>query len=76
MIGFTVENHTVTEGMDMFSDITVDLLVGELGRQVVVTVSTQADTAMGKFIQGFILIVQCALKKCVYYVHSYGLNFT
>ena len=31
----------------MFTDITVDLLVGELGQEVVVTVSTQADTAKG-----------------------------
>ena len=34
----------------MFRDITVDLLEGELGQEVVVTVSTQADTAKGKFI--------------------------
>ena len=34
----------------MFTDITVDLLVGELGQEVVVTVSTQADTAKGKLI--------------------------
>ena len=53
MIGFNVENHTVTEGVDMFTDITVDLLDGELGEKVVVTVSTQADTAIGKSIQGF-----------------------
>ena len=34
----------------MFRDITVDLLDGELGQEVVVTVSTQAGTAKGKFI--------------------------
>ena len=48
MIGFHGENHNVTEGMGMFTDITVDLLNGGLGQEVVVTVSTQADTAKGK----------------------------
>ena len=33
----------------MFGNITVDLLDGELGQEVVVTVSTQAGTAKGKF---------------------------
>ena len=36
--------------MGAFTDITVGLLNGGLEQEVVVTVSTQADTAMGKFI--------------------------
>lgn len=49
MIGFHDEQYNVTEGMGMFTDITVGLLVGELGQEVVVQVNTQAGTAKGKF---------------------------
>ena len=48
MIGFYNENYNVTEGVGTLTDITVDLLNGGLGQEVVVTVSTQADTAKGK----------------------------
>lgn len=49
VIGFYYENYTVLEGVDAFTDITVGLLNGGLGQEVVVTVSTQAGTATGKF---------------------------
>ena len=49
MIGFNDTNHNVTEGVGMFTDITVDLLNGKLGQNVEVTVNTQAVTAKGKF---------------------------
>ena len=49
MIGFTEENHTVSEGVGMFTDIIVGLIEGGLGQEVVVTVSTQTGTAKGKF---------------------------
>ena len=48
MIGFAYENYTVTEGVDMFTDITVDLkMEAEIEQSVVVRVSTQADSAKG-----------------------------
>ena len=50
MIGFTEEIYTVSEGVGMFTDITVGLIEGGLGLEVVITVSTQTDTAKGKFI--------------------------
>ena len=61
MIGFTEENHTVSEGVGMFTDITVGLIEGELGQEVVITVSTQTDMAKSKFIL-------CTLQQ--YYHHS------
>ena len=48
-IGFTYENYTVTEGVDMFTGITVGLVEGEIEQSVVVTIDTQADSAMGTF---------------------------
>lgn len=65
MIGFATENHTVTEGVGMFTDITVDLLFGGLGQELVVTVSTQNGTAKSKFIL-------CTLHY--YFVYSYGID--
>ena len=51
MIGFTYENYTVTEGVDMFTDITVDLkMEAVIEKSVVVRVSTQADSARGTYI--------------------------
>ena len=47
VIGFADENHTVVEGVSMFTDITVSVLNGELGTEVVITVNTQAGTAKG-----------------------------
>ena len=61
MIGFTEENHTVSEGVGMFTDITVGLIDGELGQEVVVTVSTQTGTAKSKFIL-------CTLQQIEYFV--------
>jgi hypothetical protein len=49
MFGFTDENYSVTEGVDMFTDVTVGLM-GEIEQNVVVTVSTQPDSAKGTFI--------------------------
>jgi hypothetical protein len=49
MIGFTYENYTVTEGVDVFTDVTV-LVMEEIEQSVVVRVITQADSAKGTFI--------------------------
>ena len=49
MFGFTYENYTVTEGVDMFTNITVDLQA-EIEQSVVVRVSTQADSAKGTYV--------------------------
>lgn len=51
VIGFADENHTVVEGVSMFTDITVSVLNGELGTEVVITVNTQAGTAKGIYRQ-------------------------
>ena len=51
MIGFADENHTVVEGASTFTDITVSVLNGELGNEVVITVNTQAGTAKGIYRQ-------------------------
>ena len=48
MIGFNFENYTVSEGMDIFTDITVELISGRLGREVMVTVDTLNGSAKGK----------------------------
>ena len=49
MVGFTYENYTVTEGVDMLTNITVDL-DAEIEETVVVRVSTQADSARGTYV--------------------------
>ena len=41
------ESYIVVEG-DGFVDVTVGVQVGGLGREVVVTLSTQVDTAQGE----------------------------
>ena len=56
-IGFTYENYTVTEGVDMFTDITVDLkMEAEIEQSVVVRVSTQADSANGMYIYSMCIL--------------------
>ena len=56
VIGFKYDSHTVSEGVDIFMDITVDLLDGGLGQEVVVTVNTQAGTAKGR-----LAVILCSL---------------
>ena len=51
VIGFADENHTVVEGMSTFTDITVSVLNGTLGTEVMITVNTQAGTAKGIYRQ-------------------------
>ena len=51
MIGFTYENYTVIEGVNVFTDITVDLkMEAEIEQSVVVRVSTQTDSAKGMYV--------------------------
>ena len=53
VIGFTYKNYTVTEGVDIFTDITVDLKSEtKIEQSVIVRVSTQANSANGMFIEG------------------------
>ena len=49
MIGFHFKNYSVSEGVDTFTDITVELTSGRLGQEVMVTVDTQSGAAKGKF---------------------------
>ena len=51
MIGFTYENYTVIEGVNVFTDITVDLkMEAVIEQSVVVRVSTQTDSAKGMYV--------------------------
>ena len=51
MIGFTYENYTVIEGVNVFTDITVDLkMEAVIEHSVVVRVSTQTDSAKGMYV--------------------------
>lgn len=45
------ESYVVTEG-DGFVNVTVGVLLGGLGREVIVTLSTQVDTVPGKYCSG------------------------
>ena len=48
MIGFNLENYNVSEGVDIFTDVSVELISGRLGQEVMVTLDTQSGSAKGK----------------------------
>ena len=47
MIGFVRDNYTVTEGADLFANLNVELISGQLGREVLVNIDTQDGSAEG-----------------------------
>ena len=47
VIGFMYENYTVSEGIDLFNDVTVELISGQLGQEVMVTLNTESISATG-----------------------------
>ena len=47
MIGFVPDAYSVIEGTDQFANLTVELISGQLGRQVVVSFNTQSGSAIG-----------------------------
>ena len=47
VIGFVPDNYTVTEGADLFANLNVELISGQLGREVLVNIDTQDGSAEG-----------------------------
>ena len=56
VVGFIPDEHSVTEGVDRFIDLRVELLSGELGIDVVVTVHILPDSAISKPLLPFFLL--------------------
>jgi hypothetical protein len=54
VIGFVPDSYTVTEGTDLFASLNVELISGQLGRDVIVTFDTQDGSAIGIIIISFI----------------------
>ena len=46
-IGFVPDIYSVIEGTDQFANLTVQLISGQLGRDVIVTFDTQSGSATG-----------------------------
>ena len=47
VIGFVPDNYTVTEGINLFANLNVELISGQLGREVIVIFDTQDGSAEG-----------------------------
>ena len=46
-IGFVPDIYSVVEGTDQFSNLTVQLISGQLGREVIVNFNTLSGSAIG-----------------------------
>ena len=46
-IGFVPDAYTVVEGDDHFANLSVELISGQLGREVIVNMDTQSGSAIG-----------------------------
>ena len=47
VIGFVPPAYTVVEGVDHFASLTVQLISGQLGYEVIVNLTTQSESAIG-----------------------------
>ena len=47
MIGFVPDTYKATEGTDLFVDLNVELISGQLGRDVLVLFNTQSGSTTG-----------------------------
>ena len=47
VIGFVPPTYTVVEGVDQFASLTVQLISGQLGYEVIVNLTTQSESAIG-----------------------------
>ena len=47
VIGFVPPAYTVVEGVDQFANLTVQLISGQLGHEVIVNLTTQSGSAIG-----------------------------
>ena len=46
VIGFVSPTYSVAEGVDQFANLTVQLISGQLGRDVIVNFTTQSGSAI------------------------------
>ena len=49
VIGFVPNIYTITEGVTQFANLNVVLISGQLGREVIVSFSTQSGSAISIF---------------------------
>ena len=47
MIGFVSPTYSVVEGVDRFTNLTIQLVSGQLGRDVIVNFDTRSGSAIG-----------------------------
>ena len=53
-IGFVPDIYSVVEGTDQFANLTVQLISGELGREVIVNFNTQSGSAISTVLYALI----------------------
>ena len=53
-IGFVPAIYSVIEGTDQFANLTVQLISGELGREVIVNFNTQSGSAISTVLYALI----------------------
>lgn len=56
-IGFAPDNYFVTERVDGFANLTVELISGQLGRDVVVFLNTQSGSAESEYVYSMSAVV-------------------
>ena len=63
IIGFASDNNHVTEGVDNSANLTVELISGQLGREVVVSFSTSypSDSAATSMLYMLFILIRCIL---------------
>ena len=57
VIGFVPSEYSTTEGVDQSANLNVQVISGQLGRDVVVVLNTQSGTATSKTIQTISVLV-------------------
>ena len=51
MIGFKQDNYTFSERVDSLNSVIVELISGQLGQEVMVTLNTESASTTGQFFQ-------------------------
>ena len=49
VIGFVPPAYSVVEGVDQFTNLAIQLISGQLGREVIVNLTTQSGSAIGSY---------------------------
>lgn len=57
VIGFVPSEYSTTEGVDQFANLNVQVISGQLGRDVLVILNTQSGTATSKSSQTISVLV-------------------